>query len=204
MQSLASSPHPSQPANTQTSGQVRRTIGIPANYWGSHQCGVVNRCPWQSGCLASWHQYRTSGSPSFSQTRVTALAHGLCDFLMAPVSSTSWRWAFTSSYMWGVYVSNSPWRASDLLTWSGAWSRMFYPGSDHCGQTGVPIWAGVPWAVLVLLQATPPSPGDSMPPGSILSGGVGGPSQSLHQEDHYDLANNGLGRDFYGVGPNVS
>ena len=39
--------------------------------------------------------------PFFFLTRTTILAHGLCDFQMAPISSISWRWAFTSLYIWG-------------------------------------------------------------------------------------------------------
>ena len=37
---------------------------------------------------------------SFFWTRTTALAHGLCDFWIAPISSTSWMSALTSSWMW--------------------------------------------------------------------------------------------------------
>ena len=46
----------------QTSGQVKRTIGTPANYQGSHQWKVMSRCPWWYNCSISWGQCRTSGS----------------------------------------------------------------------------------------------------------------------------------------------
>ena len=39
--------------------------------------------------------------PSFFQTNTTALAHGLCDLRMAPVSNISWIWALMLSYIWG-------------------------------------------------------------------------------------------------------
>ena len=39
--------------------------------------------------------------PSFFKTRTTVLAHGLCDFGIAPISSISWIWALMLSYMWG-------------------------------------------------------------------------------------------------------
>ena len=38
---------------------------------------------------------------SFFWTRTTALAHGLCNYQMTPISSIYWIWALTSSYMWG-------------------------------------------------------------------------------------------------------
>ena len=65
-QSVACSPHPSWPASSQTSGQVRRTIVIPASYQGSHQCGAANRNPSQSSCSASQGQCKTSGLHPFS------------------------------------------------------------------------------------------------------------------------------------------
>ena len=52
---------PSWPANTPTSGQVKRTTAIPANYQVSHLYGVASMHPWWSSCSASWGQYRTSG-----------------------------------------------------------------------------------------------------------------------------------------------
>ena len=97
--------------------------------------------------------------PSFFWTRTTMLAHRLCDFLMAPISSISWRCAFTSSYIWGLYVGNTPWRPSSLLTWSGAWSKMFCLDPGCCGQIVVPIWVAAPWPVAVLLWATPQGTG---------------------------------------------
>ena len=109
--------------------------------------------------------------PSFFQTRTTMLAHGLYDFLMAHISSISWRWAFTSSYICGVYICNALYMASDQSTWSSAWSRMSCPGPGCCRQIGAPIWVAAFWPVLVLLQATPPGPGDSMLPWSIPSVG---------------------------------
>ena len=36
---------------------------------------------------------------SFFQTRTTVLAHGLCNLWIAPISSISWIWALTSSYI---------------------------------------------------------------------------------------------------------
>ena len=38
---------------------------------------------------------------SFFWTNTTALAHGLCDLWMTPISNISWIWALTSSYIWG-------------------------------------------------------------------------------------------------------
>ena len=61
MMSVICSPCPSQPASTQTSGQVMKTIGVPANYWGFWQCRVASRHPWWSNISISWGQCRTSG-----------------------------------------------------------------------------------------------------------------------------------------------
>ena len=59
-------PHPSWPASTQTSGQVKGTIGTPAGYWGFPWCGIASKHPSQSNSSASWGQYRKLGShPSF-------------------------------------------------------------------------------------------------------------------------------------------
>ena len=102
MQWVACSPHPSQPASTWTSGQVRRTIGIPADYWGSHQCGVANKHPWWSGLFSFLRSIQNLRLPSsFQDQDHHALSHGLCDFQMALISSISCRWAFSSSYTWG-------------------------------------------------------------------------------------------------------
>ena len=67
----------------------------------------------------------------------------------------------------GVCIGNASWRAFDLSTLSSAWSRRFCPDQGHCGQIGAPIWVVAPWPVLVLPQATPLGPGDSVLPGSI-------------------------------------
>ena len=57
--------------------------------------------------------------PSFFQTNTTALAHGLCDLWMAPISNISWIWALTSLYMWGgmhLYLSlKGVWSVSLIL-----------------------------------------------------------------------------------------
>ena len=127
--------------------------------------------------------------------------------------ATSWWHQYPASpedgpsccHTYGVYIGNAPWRASDLLTLSSAWSRMFCPGPGHCRQIGVTIWVAAPWPVPVLLWATPWDPWGSMPPASISSGAH---KQTLPRSllgDHWwyligrcDLANNCLDRDSMG------
>ena len=85
--------------------------------------------------------------PSFFWTRTTVLAHGLCDFWIAPISSISQIWALTLLlYMCGVYISSALWRVSNLLPLFYAWSEQFCPGLGCCTQTGVPIWAAILWS----------------------------------------------------------
>ena len=66
---MVCSPRPIQPANTPTSGQVKRTTEIFAGYKGSHVYRVVNMHPWWSGYSASWGQYRTSDCHPSSRPR---------------------------------------------------------------------------------------------------------------------------------------
>ena len=56
--------------------------------------------------------------PSFFLTSTIALAHGLKLFLIAPTSTISWRWFFTSSYRWGGilwYLSLKGWGSVILM-----------------------------------------------------------------------------------------
>ena len=154
--------HPSWPTSIPISSQVKRTTVIPASYHVSHLYMVQ-----LFSFLRSIQNLRL---PSFFQTRTTALAHGPCDFWMAPISSISWIWVLTSLYMWEVYVSNTPWRASSLLPLFYAWSEQFCPGPGHCRQTGVPIWAAAPWPVPALVWATPWGLRGLGPPRPILFG----------------------------------
>ena len=96
--------------------------------------------------LRSIQNHRPS---SFFWTRSNALAHGLCDFWMAPISNIPWRWAFTSLYMWGGFAGSTLWRASSWSIWSSVWWRMCFLGPGHNGQTGVPIWPAASWPDLV-------------------------------------------------------
>ena len=56
--------------------------------------------------------------PSFFLTRTIALAHGLKLFLIAPLSTISWRCCFTSSKRWGgilLYLSLKGWCGQSIL-----------------------------------------------------------------------------------------
>ena len=56
--------------------------------------------------------------PSFFLTSTTALVHGLKLLLIAPTSTISWRWFFTSSYRWGgilLYLSLKGWGSVILM-----------------------------------------------------------------------------------------
>ena len=108
-----------------------------------------------------------------------------------------------------VYVSNTPWRASDLLPQFYVWSEQFYPGPGCCRQTDVPIWAAAPSAVPAQVRVTPWDLGDPGPP-RLIPFAIGF-LQSPCQEDHWwhlvgrhDLANHSLCRDFDGTGVKVA
>ena len=62
------------------------------------------------------------------------------------MSSISWRWAFTSLYIWGVFAGSALWRVFIQPIWSNVWIGMSFPGLGHCGQTGVLIWPPASWA----------------------------------------------------------
>ena len=142
--------------------------------------------------------------PSF-WIRTTTLAHGLCDFQMAQISNISCRWAYMSSYMWGLFAGNVLWRASGQSAQPGVWWGMSFLGQGHCRLTAIPIWPAASWPSLVPPQATPLCPGGSAP--SVFPGITGRLSQGFFWEDHQwhlvgwsNLTNDYFGGDYYGVG----
>ena len=106
--------------------------------------------------------------PNFFWTRTTVLAYGLCDLQIAPISSIFWIWALMSSYIWGVCISNSLWKESDLLTILCVSSEQFFPDPGCCVQIGAPIWAVALWPVSPLIQAILWDLGGPKPPRPIL------------------------------------
>ena len=160
MQSVVCSPHPSWPASTQTSGQVRRTTGTPANYWESHQCGVGSRHPWRSDCSISWCQCRISGFHLSFRLRP------LCWPMDCMISG--WHWCPASPgdgpschHICEGYLPVALFERCQSVNsiQSYVWGRSF-PGLGHCGKTGVPIESAAPQLIFAHPQANLLGPGD--------------------------------------------
>ena len=170
MQSMVYFPHPSWPVSMPTSGQVKRTTESPVSYqsvlsmWGSEYASLM---VWLFSFVRSIQNLRLL---SFFQTWTTVLAHGLCDFQMAPISSISWIWPSHHHTCGEVYVGSTLWRVSDPLCLIYAWSEQFCPVPGCCTQTGVPIWAAILWPASVPIWAMLSGLVGPGPPRPILFG----------------------------------
>ena len=147
---------------------------------------------------------------SFFQTKTTALAYWLWDFQMAPMSSISWRWAFISLYIWGIFASSALWKTSGQSTHHDIWVGTTFPGPGHCGQTSVPIWSAAPWPVFALPQASLLTLEVQFIQDQVFLGTMSRLSWGSNLESYWwhlvgqsDLSNSGFGGDHNGVSTQV-
>ena len=91
-------PHLVQPANNHSLRS--KLVKMIAPFNGSNESSIRGNV-WASFTVRAFNLRKSiqkRNSPVFFQTKTTALAHGLFDFRIVPISTISLRCFFTSSY----------------------------------------------------------------------------------------------------------